>query len=339
MQKLISIIIVNYNGEKWLKGCLTSLENQSYKNFEIIFVDNHSSDKSLAIVRGLKPKFSRLKIVVNKRNFGFAEGNNIGYMHAKGEYLVLLNTDTIVKRDYLENFIQVFNEYPNAGIAQSKLGLLKDPQIIDSCGSYWTDTTFMYYIGNGKKSDVSLYNKSFLVFSVKGASMLIKRELIEKVGLFDPDFWSYYEETDLCHRAWLAGWESVYWPKTVCYHAVGGTSLNFPNEVVQFHNFKNKLLSFIKNFEIKTLIFVLLIFLMINISISFVWLVQRRYRLSVALLKGIVWNVKNLNETLEKRSTVQKLRKQKDSRYLAHTKKNPKLSYYYFLFNDRLSNF
>lgn len=333
---LISIIIVNFNGLKWLKGCFQSLKKQTYENYQIIFVDNASKDGSVDFVRKNYPK---IKIVQNEDNFGFAEGNNIGYKFSSGKYILLLNNDTDVEKDYLENFLKVFKEKPKAGIVQSKILLMKDKNIIDSCGSFWTDTTFMYYVGNGKNQDIEIYNKTRKVFSVKGASMLIKREVIEKIGLFDDDFWNYYEETDFCHRAWLAGYESWYWPYAVCYHALGGTSLTLPNNYIQYHNFKNKLMSFLKNYSGTTLLYVIPVFMFLNVLISLAWLLQGKYRHVISLYRAIWWNVKNYNFTLEKRRKIQKLRKISDRNLLKYIRKNPKPVYYFYLFRDEMNKY
>jgi len=280
MKDFVSIIIVNYNGRKWLQKCLDSLYRQTYKNFEIIFVDNASVDDSVEFVEN-NYKHDRMKIVKNDKNSGFAGGNNLGLKYAKGDFILLLNNDTWAKEDYLEKFIQAFEEIPNLGSAQSKIVLMDEPDTLDSCGSYWTNTSFLYHYGNGKDQSLKKYNKNMPFFSNKGASILIRKDLIDKIGLFDDDFWCYYEETDFCNRAWLAGFECWYWPEAVCFHAMGGTTLTFKNDYIQFHNFKNKLLSFLKNFEIKTLIKVIPIYILTNIVLSFLWLLQSKIGLLI----------------------------------------------------------
>lgn len=332
---LISIIIVNYNGKKWLQNCFTSLLKQTYKNFEIIFVDNASTDGSIMYV---KNHFPKVKVVETHSNLGFAGGNNEGYKHAKGEYILLLNNDTYVKENYLQEFIKAFQEIPNLGIAQSKL-ILTNERGLDTCGGYWTDTAFLYYVGNFKDPQANTYSKPFPVFTCKGASVLIKREVIENIGLFDQDFWSYYEETDLCHRAWIAGYESWYYPAANCYHEMGGTSLTFKNDFIQFHNFKNKLASFLKNLSTRELIKVIPIFLFLNSGIAGVWIFQGKWKNSFALIRAVYWNFKNLSSTFQKRMFIQKRRKLSDDMVWRKVKKNPQLIYYKYLFNDDLGKY
>lgn len=335
-KELISIIIVNWNGKKWLSRCLNSLHRQSYKNFEIIFVDNNSSDNSISFV---KKKYPKIKIIKNKKNFGFAEGNNIGFKKSKGQFILLLNNDTYVQKDFLIKFIEAFRVIPNLASAQSKIILMNNHKKLDMVGAYWTDFSFLYYYGFGKNSNYERYNKPMPFFSNKGASMMIKRKVIEEIGLFDGDFFNYYEETDFCHRAWLSGYQCWYWPKAICYHALGGTSSKFDNSLVQYHNFKNKLKSFLKNFEIKSLIKIVPVYIFLCIILSIVYLIKGKYRHAFAIYFGILWNIKNIKKTLVQRIYTQKFRKKTDNDILGITKKNPNLIYYYLLIKGSVKDF
>jgi GT2 family glycosyltransferase len=333
---LISVIIVNWNGRKWLKQCLDSLLAQTYKAYEIILVDNASTDGSAGFVRKHYPN---VKLIENDTNDGFAGGNNLGYKHVKGSYILLLNNDTAVEPDFLTEFLKAFDQIPNLGSVQSKLVLMKESSKLDVAGSYWTSSTFLYHYGYGKDQSADKYNRMLPFFSNKGAAMLISRAAIERVGLFDDDFWCYYEETDLCNRLWLAGYECWYFPQAVTFHAMGGTSLLFNNDYVQFHNFKNKLLSFLKNYQTHTLITVLPIYVSVSIALSFVWLVSGKPRHFLAVYKSFLWNINHLKATLEKRRQIQKLRKVSDKAIFKKVKYDPSLSYYYHLFNNSLDKY
>jgi len=253
--KLVSIIIVNYNGSKIIKDCLDSITNQSYSNFEVIVVDNNSTDESTKII---KKNYPNIKLIELKNNLGFTGGNNIGYKNSNGENIILLNNDTKVEHDYIEKFIKVFNDFPNCGIAQSKIVLYDFPQKLDCAGSFWTFSTYMYHFGYREKSIDKIYNEPYKIFSVKGASMIIKKEVIEKIGLFDEELWHYYEDTDLCHRAINAGYDIYYYPFAVCYHKEGYSRKQLNQETkILFTNTKNKLYSFSKNFEFPDVIIVI----------------------------------------------------------------------------------
>lgn len=336
MKDFISIIIVNYNGKKWLKNCLDSLEKQTFKKFEIVLVDNDSSDNSVSFVKKHYPK---VKIVQNTTNRGFAGGNNDGLPAAKGDYILLLNNDTWSPPDFLINFIKAFDEHPKAGCVQSKMVLLKNPKKLDVVGSFWTDSSFLYHYGFGKDADLPEYNKAMPVFSNKGASVMIPRKVIDKLGLFDDDFWLYYEETDFNHRLWIAGYECWYWPKAVVHHAGGGTTIRFDNSLIQFHNFKNKLMSFLKNFETGNLLTIVPIYLILNILISFIWLVLGKPKHFAALYKSIWWNIVHYKAIMRKRKIIQKKRKKSDAEIFKILKKNPSLIYYYYIFTGTLEKY
>lgn len=330
-QPLISIIIVNWNGRKWLEKCLDSLYQQTYKDFEIIFVDNASTDDSVHLVRKLYPE---VIIVQNKHNDGFAGGNNKGFGYSNGKYILLLNNDTWVEESYLENFVKAFEKIPQAGCIQSKILLMDQKDVLDVCGSYWTSSTFLYHYGHGASNALPMYNSPKPFFSNKGASMMIRRTVIEKAGeLFDDDFWCYYEETDFCHRVWLMGYECWYYPKAVAHHANGGTSLNFQNDFIHFHNFKNKLLSFLKNFETTTLIRVIPMYLFLNGGLSLYWLFCGKKRHFTAFYKALWWNIVHFRKTIYKRKIVQSLRVKCDHDIFKKVKKNPRIIYYYHLLN------
>jgi len=336
MKNLISVIIVNYNGKKWLKKCFDSLYAQTYKNFEIIFVDNASEDDSVEFV---KNNFPEVIVIKNKKNLGFATGNNIGVKKAKGEYIFILNNDTFLARDCLVKLIESFDEIPNLGSVQPKIVLMKNPNKLDACGAYWTDFSFLYHYGYGKKASLKKYNKPRPFFSNKGVAMMIRKDLINKIGLFDDDFWCYYEETDFCNRVWLFGYECWYYPEALVYHVLGGTNVRFQNAYVQFHNFKNKLLSFLKNFECKTLFKIIPVYLFLNFILSIAWLLQGKFKHFLALYKAIGWNIINIRKTLKKRKIIQSFRKKTDKEIFSQAKKNPSLSYYYYLFTSKLERY
>ena len=332
MNPLISIIIVNFNGKKWLAPCLDSVRAQEYKNYEIILVDNASSDDSLEFVQKNYPEVICTK---TSSNLGFAGGNNAGLPFVKGEYVYLLSNDTKIEPNVLSQFVKAFAESPKIGCVQSKLVLMNEPTLLDACGSFWTPLGLLYHYGCRKDASLPMYNRVMPVFSLKGASMMIKKDLIDQIGLFDDDFWCYYEETDFCHLVWLAGYECWYYPKMTCYHAAGGTSVKyFANSFIQYHNFKNKILSFLKNFELSTLIFFFPLFLGLCCLLCITWALTGNFACAGAVLKAFWWNIVNLPNTLKKRKSVQQMRKQSDKVIFAKTKKYPKWNYYLYLFTD-----
>jgi len=326
------VIIINWNGRKWLEKCLDSIKNQTYENLEVIFVDNASSDDS---VRFVKENYPTIEILENDQNYGFAKGANMGLACSHGDYILLLNTDLEATPNLTENLYDAFEEIPHLGCVQPKLLLMDHPQKLDSCGSFWTSLIWLYHYGNGKDGSLEKYNKAFPVFSNKGAAILIKREATDKLGLFDEDFWCYYEESDFCHRLWLAGYECWYYPKATVYHAVGGTSSLFQNWELQYHSFKNRLHSYSKNFQMRTLVTVLPIFLSQMVLLSLFWLAQGKFKHFQSIYNSIWWNFKNLPLLFKKRNATQLLRQKTDKELFTLLRKNPKFSYFFNLLTAR----
>lgn len=328
--KKVSVIIVNYNGIKWLPECLTTLTNQTYPKYEIILVDNGSNDESVSYV---EQNFSQIKLIKCTENHGFAKGNNIGFDKAAGDYIILINNDTKVYPDFIKDFVQVYIDIPNCDIAQAKIILMDDNGKLDNCGTFWTNTTYLLHYGLYQDVDAPKFNKSFPIFSAKGACMIIKREVIEKIGLFDNTFWSYYEETDFCHRAINSGYTIWYYPNCHCYHAMGATSSKFKQDYVYFHSQKNKLRSYIKNFSGYYLLYVLAVHSFFNLV--FVVYILFKFKLSIlkSVLLAYVWNIKNIRDTLQ-------IKKQLSDKFVTQNIptdliKKPPFKYYVYMLQGR----
>ena len=330
---LVSVVIVNWNGEAILQECLSFLFVQDYQNIEVIILDNNSTDRSKEIIKN----FKKVELIESDRNLGFAQGNNVACERVKGEYVLLLNSDTIVTKNFLKHLVAVLEKDKNIGIAQPKIlykgnTSYKD-EAINSIGAFFTPTGFLYYPGYGKKSNLPIYNKEEKIFSACGACMLIRKKVIEEVGLFDSDFFLYFEETDFCIRVWLAGWKIVYIPKSVIYHIGGVSARKFGTEKAFFHAFKNRICSYLKNFEIKTLIKVMFLHLTICEGTAIAYLFLGRLKLFFIIQKAMFWNIRNLHKTLKKRDAIQgQIRKVRDVAFLSKVGKSPRLSYYIYLF-------
>ena len=326
MPNLVSVIIVNYNGEEYLEDCLTSLRQQTFTDLEIVLVDNNSRDDSVRLV---EQKFPEVDLIKSEENLGYAGGSNLGFRQAKGSYILILNNDTTLEKDAVGNLVESFSEIKNLGVVQPKVLLMNKKDELDSCGSFLTDTGFLYHYGNYKNANLEKYNHPFPVYSVKGVCMMVRREVIEKVGLFDDDFFCFFEESDFCHRVWLAGWECWYYPKSVIYHALGGAALKQPSSFIQYHSFKNRLCSYLKNLSIVSLTKVLPAYLTVNVFLSLVYLVKMDVENFLMIYKAVFWNVKNIKKTLQKRKEI--VREIDEDTIFKKVKKNPKLSYYFNL--------
>lgn len=324
---LVSIIIVNWNGRKYLDDCLGSLSKCTYKNIEIIFVDNASSDNSVSYVKKLFPK---IKIIQNKTNLGFAEGHEIAFKTCKGSAVLLLSMDTIVEKDFLTEMVKALSENNNIGAVQPKLLMYPKQELIDSIGSLFLMTGVLYHYGREKNPHLLKYNKPMEIYSAKGACLLFRKEALQKTGLFDKDYFAYFEETDLCHRIWLAGYRIIYTPRAVVYHKGGGSSKQMMASFIYYHSYKNRICTYIKNLSFKYL-FIVLFYTIIMYELAFtIYILTGKFRNAIAVQQAILWNILNLKSILKKRKYIQtKIRVRKDDEFLPQLIRSVRLSYYY----------
>lgn len=236
----ISILIVNYNTSELLINCIKSIyERTNSVEFEIIVVDNHSSDDSVYKVRKVFPK---VRIIENNQNIGFAKANNQAINESTGEVILLLNSDTIVLDGAIEKSFRFLRDHPDAGVVGCKL-MNPDRSLQPSCRSYpsilnyLSESFFLYKLF--PKSQI--FGRPFMTFLdcssivnvdvVSGAFMMIKRDVLDHVGLLDDGFFMYSEEIDFCYRVRKNGWQIYYYPGAQIIHIRGGTSGQFSNQM------------------------------------------------------------------------------------------------------------
>jgi len=220
----ISIIIVNWNGLVHLPVCLDSLAAQTFRDFEVILVDNGSADGSVALVQQGYPW---VRLVPLKENTGFATGNNVGFEHARGEYIVALNNDTRVEPDWLEILVRVADSHPQAGMVGCRICSFTDPDIIDSLGiGICRDGMARGRFRNRLWSSLRM-NAVEEILLPSACAALYRRSMIAETGFFDDDFFAYAEDTDLGLRGRLAGWDAVLATRAVAYHKYSQTGGGF----------------------------------------------------------------------------------------------------------------
>jgi len=233
---LVSIIIVNYNGKKLLEECFNSLSKVSYPAFEIILVDNNSSDDSIEFIKNHYPKTIIVKL---ERNYGFAYPNNVGTKNAKGNFLLFLNNDTVVTPNFLQELVNTLQSDQKIGICQSML--LKPNGEIDSSGD------FIDSLGVSFSSKEQVKEKKDIL-SARGACMIVRRQVFEKLNGFDEKFHISFEDVDLGWRAWILGYKVMVIPQSVVYH-YGGQTIQKRRSEIEFHGLKNQLSMKYTNFE------------------------------------------------------------------------------------------
>lgn len=243
MKTNIAVVIPNWNGKEFLGDCLRSLELQSKKAL-IIVVDNGSTDGSADYVR---KAFPGVELLAFDNNAGFAGGVNRGIRYAlkKGcEYIALFNNDAVAEKDWLKKLVQEMEQDKKTGIATGKL-MRSDRKHLDSTGEQYS-TSGMPFPRGRNEIDEGQYDKSENVFAATGGASLYRARMLNEIGLFDEDFFAYYEDVDISFRAQLAGWQVLYTPLAIAYHHIGGTSSKL-GSFTRYHSIKNFILLYNKN--------------------------------------------------------------------------------------------
>jgi len=244
---VVSVVIVNYNGLHFLKDCVQSLLSQTFRQIEIIVVDNASSDNTVEFLKGQYPG---LKIIENTINYGFAGGINEGIRHASGSFILTMNNDTSADPHCIEHLIAVMNTDDRTGMCATKM-LLPDNRIdstgicISRSGAAWDRGIFENNNGQfGEREDV---------FGPCAGAALYRKTMLDEIGLFDEDFFLYMEDVDLAFRARLAGWNCVFVPEAVVYHYHGGTS-GVMSDITIYYGNRNILWWPVKNYPLLILL-------------------------------------------------------------------------------------
>ena len=224
MQPLVSVIIVNWNGLSHLPDCLGSLSQQTFRDFEVILVDNGSEDDSVSFV---KQHYSWVELVRLDENKGFAAGNNYGLKHTTGDYIVTLNNDTRVEPDWLEILVKTADMHNDAGMVGCRICSFDDPEMIDSIGmGICRDGMSRGRFRNRRWSSLKMNDVEKILFP-SACAALYRKSMLDEIGFFDDEFFAYAEDSDLGLRGRLAGWQAVVATRAVVYHKYSRSSGSF----------------------------------------------------------------------------------------------------------------
>lgn len=312
--KIVSVIIVSAGIKDYLDSCLKSLKNQTYKNLEIIVVDNSPDRNSSRQISGSWPG---IKLFSKPENLFYAEALNKGISASKGDFILCLNDDVTLDERFIQEAIRGFYLDDSVGMVSGKI-LRRDGINIDSTGlflSLWRTPRERGY----HKKDRNQYNCPGYVFGVNGAVAFYRRDMLEKIKLdseyFDSDFRMFYEDLDIAWRANLYGWKGYYVPTAIAYHVRGGTvrqnlGINKPyarrylSEELHSYLIRNRYLTIIKNESVAGFLLHLPFILAYDFFI-FVYLMFFK----PVLLRRLFPDLRYINSALKKRKIIQNRRR------------------------------
>lgn len=305
---LISIIISNYNGIKLsiLQDCLESFKKIDYKNYELILIDNASTDNSIEIATEIFGKNPKFKIIKNQINM-YSQGLNLGLSAARGEYVAYFNNDIAIEKGYFYRLIEAFDKYPKLALVQGKLLWYFDHSIIDSAGE--TMDIFGNPVTIGYKTlDQQQFDTDEEILSASGSAGIIKRSVLKEVGMYAPEYGIGYEDMDLGLRFRQKGFKVMRIHSAICYHKRGATDLSSMVRIKARWNFnKNRFSTMIRNYPLFLLIRSIPITVLIYLG-SFVWevLTGRNIKLALTRLQAIYYVLTHLPQLLIDRTNIRR---------------------------------
>ncbi|MDD7218786.1 MAG: glycosyltransferase family 2 protein [Clostridia bacterium] len=245
----VSVIIPNFNGKPYLEGVLRSLEHQSTDNFEVILVDNGSSDGSCEYVSQF---FPWVRLIRLSENFGFCRAVNEGIKASGSPYVLLLNNDIEADEYFIEEMTASIKRHKKAFSCAAKMIQFHDRTRLDDAGNYYCALGWAFARGKGK--DIHSYKKEEKIFSACAGAAIYRREILDRIGYFDEEHFAYLEDMDIGYRARIFGYENWYAPKAVVYHIGSGTTGSRYNQFKIRYSSRNNIYMLYKNMPFLQLI-------------------------------------------------------------------------------------
>jgi GT2 family glycosyltransferase len=301
---MVTIVIPNYNGIDHLDECLNSLRNQTLKLFQILVVDNGSTDSSVAFIENNYPEVKLIKL---NTNVGFSKAVNKGIKYAieefKSQYIILLNNDIKCSNSFVEEMIKGFVSEEVGSVASKMLNYFQN-SIIDNAGDFIKKMGSPFARGHGEK-DNGQYNTPEFVFGACAGAAIYKAEVFNDVGFFDEDFFAYYEDVDFSFRLQLFGYKCFYNPKAICYHKRGATTRHYPGYQVELCE-KNLIALRVKNYPLRLLVLWKLFFTIARVKRYIGFLFSNEPSLFLSAMKGYFKGNLELWKSFRKRYYIQK---------------------------------
>lgn len=325
---LVSVLILTYNRSDLLKVALSAALKSDYPNLEFIVVDNESSEDIAGFVKKNFPG-DKVRVVRLKKNKGLTGGFNFGFKYCRGKYTMLLCNDTKIEKKAISYMAGMMEKDPELGMTVPKVIQMRKPQELHSAGGFVTIFGMLYHYGVYQNVNDPKYQKTYYVFTGTGAGYLIKTSVGKTIGLYDEDFYIAYDDIDLCHKIWLAGFKIVYCPKAELLHFWSAT-LNASAPKLWYWAHRNGISSYIQNLSLPYLSIVLPL-LSVCYGVLFVErIIKRKFGVAFSIPRAYIWHIFNLPKTLKKRNYMQlKIRKASDQEIFKYTMVNPTWRYYF----------
>lgn len=333
----VTIIILNYNGVDLTVPCLESLRHLNYPDYELLVVDNGSTDNSMQVLG----EIPWIRLVRIEQNCGSSGGYNFGLTHARGEFILMMNNDMIGNPDFVGVLSRYLVEHPQVGIVQGKMILPRLGGVLEVCGLYLTAFGLPYHLGY-YKPDGPKYQRSHAVFCGKGACLMFRREVIAAAGgyYFNPEFHCYYEESDLSHRAWLAGYETHFVASPPIQHLSGVTIARSERAGFGMHYYlRNMMFSLLTLLQPRSLWRILPPYLAVLIASMVAALLAGRRAIARAHWDALAYNLKSLPRIRTVRRKLQATRRQSDAQIFAQVLRTPRLEYFLKTFQGRIGEY
>lgn len=247
---LVSVVIPNWNGKKFLKGCLDSLLECSYGQIEIVMVDNGSKDGS---VEFLEENYPQVKLIKFEQNTGFSVAVNAGINNSTGEFVALLNNDTTVDPLWITNMVGAMREHPEIGSTGCKMLAYDDHKLLDGAGDGYRRGGLPGRIGH-REIDLGQFDQERYILGPCGGAALYRRSMLDDIGLFDSDYFAYLEDVDIGLRAQSAGYKCLYVPSAIMYHLGCGTTGSGYHPLVVRLSSQNNWNTIVKNIPLPLLL-------------------------------------------------------------------------------------
>ena len=298
---LVSIIILNYNAGKLLEECIDSIYKSNYKNFEIIVVDNNSKDNSHIVCN---EKFSSINLIENKKNLGYCEGNNVGIRNSNGNFIVILNPDTIVDPNWIDELLLGYQKFGD-GIYQPKFLTIDNNSIIQSTGNMIQLFGFGYSRNKGDK-DENQFNVQETINYASGTCLFTSKKIFVQLDLFDSFLFAYHDDLDLCWRASMEGIKSYYVPTSIVFHPSEGFSFKWSN----FKFFlleRNRLYCLFTHYSRSTILKLLPSLILVDIAVSLFYLKSGLFKQKINASLNILKNFRKINSRyneIQKKRTI-----------------------------------